>query len=230
MGRAHSVADYLEAIYFLATPVGEYGPVVKGEAPVPAARVAEMLGVTPASASEMMKRLESEALITRGPRKAPVLTPEGRREAERVVRNHRIIERFLTDFMGYTPAESHVHADDMGDAFTDDMVERLAGQLGHPERCPHGWPVDPSHEREENAALSPLDRIQAGEHATIVRLAEHDGDLLHWFYEQGLVPGTEIAVTRVDAAAGLMTITIGGAERSLGERAAAGLFVLPATG
>ena len=228
MGRTHSVADYLEAIYFLATPVGEYGPVVKGEAPVPAARVAEMLGVTPPTASEMMKRLESEGYIKRGPRKGPVLTPKGREEAERVVRNHRIIERFLTDFMGYTPAESHVHADDMGDAFTDDMVERLSNQLGHPDRCPHGWPVDPSHEQEENAALTALANVPAGGNATIVRLAEHDGDLLHWFYEQGLVPGTAVAVTRVDAAAGLITVDIDGEEHSLGERAAAGLFVLPA--
>ena len=131
MGRVHSTDDYLEAIYFLATPVGEYGPVVK-EAPVPAARVAEMLGVTPPTASEMMKRLESEGLVERGPRKGPLLTKKGREEAERVVRHHRIIERFLTDFMGYTAAESHVHADDIGDAFSDEMVERLAVQLGHP--------------------------------------------------------------------------------------------------
>lgn len=227
MGRTHSVADYLEAIYFLATPVGEYGPIVTGEAPVPAARVAEMLGVTPPTASEMMKRLEGEGFIERRPRKGPTLTRKGREEAERVVRNHRIIERFLTDFMGYTPAESHVHADDMGDAFTDEMVERLAVQLGHPDRCPHGWPVDPSHEQEENAALTSLARIPAGTSATIVRLAEHDGDLLHWFYEQGLVPGTVLSVLRVDAAAGLLTVEIGGREHALSERAAAGLFVLP---
>jgi DtxR family transcriptional regulator, Mn-dependent transcriptional regulator len=228
MARTHSLADYLEAIYFLATPVGEYGPMVTGEAPVPAARVAEMLGVTPPTASEMMKRLESEGFIERRPRKGPTLTRKGRDEAERVVRNHRIIERFLTDFMGYTPAESHVHADDMGDAFTDEMVERLAVQLGHPDRCPHGWPVDPGHEQEENAALTSLAGLPAGAGATIVRLAEHDGDLLHWFYEQGLVPGTVLSVTRVDAAAGVMTVEIGGAEHTLGERAAAGLFVLPA--
>ncbi|MFP5451194.1 MAG: metal-dependent transcriptional regulator [Thermoleophilia bacterium] len=227
MGRTHSVADYLEAIYFLATPVGEYGPMVSGEAPVPAARVAEMLGVTPPTASEMMKRLEGEGFIERRPRKGPTLTRKGREEAERVVRNHRIIERFLTDFMGYTPAESHVHADDMGDAFTDEMVERLAVQLGHPDRCPHGWPVDPSHEQEENAALTSLARVPAGTGATIVRLAEHDGDLLHWFYEQGLVPGTVLSVLRVDAAAGLLTVEIGGREHALSERAAAGLFVLP---
>ncbi len=227
MARTHSVHDYLEAIYFLATPVGEYGPLVKGEAPVPAARVAEMLGVTPPTASEMMKRLEGEGLIERSRRKGPVLTKTGREEAERVVRNHRIIERFLTDFMGYTPAESHVHADDMGDAFTDEMVERLSAQLGHPDRCPHGWPVDPSHEKEENKALTALGKIPVGGAATIVRLAEHDGDLLHWFYEQELVPGTRLRVLRVDPAAGLLTIEIDGTEHSLGERAAAGLYVLP---
>ena len=225
MARTHSVDDYLEAIYFLATPVGEYGPIVK-EAPVPAARVAEMLGVTPPTASEMLKRLEGEGLVERGPRKGPVLTRQGRAEAERVVRHHRIIERFLTDFMGYTAAESHVHADEIGDAFSDEMVERLGVQLGNPDRCPHGWPIDTAHEQEENRDLRPLSQIAAGG-ARIVRLAEHDGDLLHWFYEQGLVPGTELVVRRVDSAAGQLTVEIDGAERVIGERAAAGLYVLP---
>jgi DtxR family Mn-dependent transcriptional regulator len=142
------------------------------------------------------------------------------------VRNHRIIERFLTDFMGYSAAESHVHADEMGDAFSDEMVERLDTQLGHPDRCPHGWPVDPSQVQQENAALRSLAQIESG-FVRIVRLAEHDGDLLHWFYEQDLVPGTDLEVRRVDAAAGQMTVAIGGEERAIGERAAAGLYVLP---
>jgi DtxR family transcriptional regulator, Mn-dependent transcriptional regulator len=225
MGRTHSLADYLEAIYFLATPIGEYGPLARDEAPVPAVRVAEMLEVTPPTASEMMKRLEAEGHITRGPRKAPVLTSKGRREAERIVRNHRIIERFLTDFMGYTPAESHVHADEMGDAFSDEMIERLAAQLGNPDRCPHGWPVDTAHEREENARLVPLAAVEEGTAVTIVRLAEHDGDLLHWFYEQGLVPGAALRVERVDAAAGMRTVRLEAGERAVADRAAAGLFV-----
>ena len=225
MGRTHTVDDYLEAIYFLATPVGEYGPIVK-EAPVPAARVAEMLSVTPPTASEMLKRLESEGLVERGPRKGPLLTKRGREQAEKVVRHHRIIERFLTDFMGYTPAESHVHADEIGEAFSDEMVERLAVQLGQPDRCPHGWPVDTSHEQEENRDLRALSQIESGP-VRIVRLAEHDGDLLHWFYDQGLVPGTEITVLHADPAAGHLTIEIDGSERAIGERAAAGLYVLP---
>jgi DtxR family Mn-dependent transcriptional regulator len=142
------------------------------------------------------------------------------------VRHHRVIERFLTDFMGYSAAESHVHADELGDAFSDEMVERLAAQLGNPERCPHGWPVDPSHEVEENRDLRPLASLESGQ-ARIVRLAEHDGDLLHWFYEQGLVPGTDVEVLRADPAAGQLTILIDGEERAIGDRAAAGLYVLP---
>jgi len=221
--RTHSVEDYLEAIYFLAFPVGEYGPVVKA-GPAPAARVAEMLNVTPPTASEMMKRLEAEGYIERTGRR-PLLTDKGRAEAERVVRNHRIIERFLTDFMGYSPAESHEHADAMGDAFTDEMVERLAERLGHPDRCPHGWPVDPSHEQSENQELRPLSSVPAGDAVTIVRLAEHDGDLLHWFYDRGLVPGTEVVVEEVAPAAGEIRIRFGDGSQVIGEKAAAGLFV-----
>ncbi len=72
------------------------------------------------------------------------------------------------------------------------MVERIEEKLGHPDRCPHGWPVDPDVEQAENRELEPLSALEPGATATIVRLAEHDGDLLHWFYEQGLAPGTEV--------------------------------------
>jgi len=224
VARTHSVDDYLEAIYFLATPIGEYGPVVK-EAPVPAARVAEMLHVTPPTASEMLKRLEAEGLVERGPRKGPLLTQKGRAEAERVVRHHRVIERFLTDFMGYTAAESHVYADELGHTFTDDMIERIDERLGHPDRCPHGWPVDTTAEQLENRELCALADLAPGSRATIVRLAEHDGELLHWFYGAGLVPGSDVLVRGTQPAADQMTIELAGSERAIGRTAAAGLFV-----
>src|ERR671933_843264 len=181
MAQGHSVDDYLETIYFLAFPIGEYRPHSTGT-PTLAARVAEMLGVSRASAGEMLKRLEGDGLIERGERKEALLTAPGRKRAERVVRKHRIIERFLTDFLGYTAAEAHVHADELGDTFSDDMVERIEERLGHPDRCPHGWPVDPEVEQAENPDLAPLSELGPGTRATIVRLAEHDGDLLHWFY------------------------------------------------
>ena len=140
-GQGHSVDEYLETIYFLAFPIGEYRPATATNAI--ASRVAEMLGVSRASAGEMLKRLEVDGLVERGEHKEAILTETGIERAERVVRKHRLIERFLTDFMGYTAAESHVHADELGDTFSDDMVERIDERLGRPERCPHGWPIDP---------------------------------------------------------------------------------------
>src|SRR3954449_5824825 len=155
MAQGHSVDEYLETIYFLAFPIGEYRPLGTGE-PTLASRVAEMLGVSRASAGEMLKRLERDGLIERGEHKEALLTPAGRKRAEKVVRKHRIVERLLTDFMGYTAAEAHVYADDIGETFSDDMVERMEEKLGNPDRCPHGWPVDPAFEQAENAELSPL--------------------------------------------------------------------------
>src|SRR5213596_3111351 len=155
MAQGHSVDEYLETIYFLAFPIGEYRPQASG-APTLAARVAEMLGISRASAGEMLKRLEAEGLVERGEHKEAILTPAGRERAEQVVRKHRIVERLLTDFMGYTPAEAHVHADEIGESFSDDMIERVSERLGHPDRCPHGWPVDTDFEQAENRELAPL--------------------------------------------------------------------------
>src|SRR5213592_382353 len=224
MSERHSVDEYLETIYFLAFPIGEYTPRGAGSPPL-ASRVAEMLGVSRASAGEMLKRLEAEGLIERGAKKEALLTTTGRARAERVVRKHRLIERLLTDFMGYTGAEAHVHADELGDTFSDDMVERTFERLGRPDRCPHGWPVDPEVEQAENQELQPLAELGARSRATIVRLAEHDGDLLHWFYDQGLVPGREIEVEAAHPEAGQFTVRLNGDERAVSEKAAAGLFV-----
>ena len=192
----HSVDDYLETIYFLAFPIGEYRPETRGS-PTLAVRVADMLGVSRASAGEMLKRLEADGLI----------------------------ERLRTDFMGYTPGEAHEQADLLGDSFTDEMIDRIERQLGNPDRCPHGWPVDPEFEQAENRELQALADLRPGTRAEIVRLAEHDGALLHWYYDEGLVPGTEVELRDAIPAAGQFTVAVEGGERTIGEKAAAGLFV-----
>ena len=158
----HSVDDYLETVYFLAFPIGEYQPATGSSAI--AARVAEMLGVSRASAGEMLKRLEADGLVERGEHKEAILTPAGIERAEHVVRKHRMIERFLTDFMGYTAAESHVHADELGDTFTDDMIERIAERLGSPGSLPAR--LARGHERSSSsrtASSLPSPSSQAGD-------------------------------------------------------------------
>ena len=221
--HGHSVDEYLETNYFLAFPIGEYRPSTGSTAI--ASRVAEMLGVSRASAGEMLKRLEADGLVERGEQKEAILTGVGIERAKRVVRKHRIIERFLTDFMGYTAAESHVHADELGDTFTDEMIERINERLGHPDRCPHGWPVEPEVEQAENAELVTLADLETGRPAEIVRLAEHDGDLLHWFYAEGLAPGARVEVRAAEPAAGQLTIAVEGADRAIAEKAALGIYV-----
>src|SRR5258707_361014 len=153
MAQGHSIDEYLETIYFLAFPIGEYTPRGAGSPPL-ASRVAEMLHVSRASAGEMLKRLEAEGLIERGERKEALLTASGRQRAERVVRKHRIIERLLTDFMGYTAYEAHERADELGDTFDDEMVERVAELVGPLVRLVCGVAHEVGEEPLDNSVLA----------------------------------------------------------------------------
>ncbi|HWK30134.1 MAG TPA: metal-dependent transcriptional regulator [Solirubrobacter sp.] len=221
--HGHSVDDYLEAIHLLVSPIGVYEPARPPA--VIAARVADALGVSRTAVGEMLKRLAAEGLLEKGGGRELVLTPAGTARAERVIRRNRIVERFLVDFLGYDAAEAHDHANRIGGAFTDDMVERLHAKLGYPERCPHGWPVAPAQEREESRELVSLADLAKGDAGEIVRQAEQDGGLLSWFEAEGLTPGAKVEVRDIQPAAGHFKIEIGGDEQFIADRAARGLFV-----
>src|SRR5438874_12521165 len=98
MAAGHSIDEYLETIYFLAFPIGEYRPV-SGGSPTLASRAAVMLAVSRASAGEMLKRLERDGLIERGEHKEALLTAAGRKREERVAGKHRSVERLLVAVM-----------------------------------------------------------------------------------------------------------------------------------
>ena len=210
-------------IWLLAYPVGEYVPSRRGPQPTAAARIADQLGVSRASAGEMLKRLEGEGMVVRGERKEAILTEKGRIAAMRIVRRHRMVERLLTDVMGYDGAESHEKADGIDAGFDEEMVERLWERLDRPERCPHGYPIDAHHELRENPTLKPLTKLDAGDRATIVRLAEHDGELLRFFYDAGLLPETDVTIASADAA-GNVTVSLGDEELLLTKEQARGLY------
>jgi DtxR family Mn-dependent transcriptional regulator len=224
----HSVDDYLEVIYSLVFPVGEYRP---SDAATPiAARVADRMGLSRAAVGEMLKRLMGQGLIERGAKREIVLTPAGIERAEHVVRRRRIVERFLTDFLGYDPAEVHAHADQLGDTFTEEMIERMHERLGFPERCPHGWPVLPATEHGESEALRPLVDLEVGDRGEIICIAEHDAELLAWFYAEGLTPGVSLEVLDVQPAAGHLKVRVGDDEHVIAEKAAGSLFLRSRSG
>jgi len=222
--HGHSIDDYLEAIHLLVSPIGVYEPA-KAPAAI-AARVADALGVSRTAVGEMLKRLMAEGLLEKGTGRTLVLTEAGTQRAEGVVRRNRIVERSLTDMLGYDPAEAHEHASRVGAGFTDDMVERLHAKLGYPERCPHGWPVAAQQDREESRQLVSLADLQTGDSGEIVRLTEQDGGLLSWFAAEGLEPGAKVEVRDIQPAAGHRKIMISGdGEQFIADRAARGLYV-----
>jgi DtxR family Mn-dependent transcriptional regulator len=224
MAVRHGVDEYLETIYFLALPIGEYRPH-GAEAVVRSARVAEILGISRASSGEMLRRLEEDGLIERGEGKEVILTAEGRTAAERAVRRHRIIECFLTDFMGYSPAETHEQAELIGPSLTDDMIERIAERLGNPDRCPHGWPIEPDVEQRENAELTALSQMGPGERGVIMRIAEQDDAILSWCYAHDLTPGVEVVIDEVAPAADMLGLVVDGTERSVSAKVADALYL-----
>ena len=104
------------------------------------ARIAERLGVSRPAVSEMIKRMESEGFVQLTGTRID-LTDGGRRLAERVVRRHRLAERFLTDLLGLSWAVAHKEAGKWEHVISADVEEAMVRVLGDPTTCPHGNPI-----------------------------------------------------------------------------------------
>lgn len=133
------------------------------------ARIAERLGVSRASVSEMIKRMEAEGLVNlSGPRIA--LTAEGQKLAEGIVRKHRLAECFLIDVLGLSWSTAHHEACKWEHVITDEVEVALSKMLGNPTACPHGNPIPGSGHRK--ILLTPLNTIEVGDSFTVVRISE----------------------------------------------------------
>jgi len=133
------------------------------------ARVADRLGVSRPSVSEMIKRMETEGLIViRGAKIS--LTPDGEVLAERVVRRHRIAERFLTDVLGLSWATAHHEAGKWEHIMNQEVESAMNRVLHNPTTCPHGNPIPGSSYREER--LAKLSDVVEGKLFTINRIPE----------------------------------------------------------
>jgi Mn-dependent DtxR family transcriptional regulator/uncharacterized metal-binding protein len=220
--RAHTTDDYLYALHALTSPVVACGAVAT-DSPTLSAHVARLLSVSRPSAGQMLARLERAGQIERGPAREILLSPEGRAAAERVVRQSRVVERFLTDFLDYSAAESHDLALQIREAFDGTLVDRIASMLEPGARCPHGWPIDPAAERDQAAELVALSALPRGTRSAITALTEHDAGLLLRLYELGLEPGAEIEVL-AESPDGRV-VSVDGERRSLTAGEAAAVFV-----
>lgn len=193
--RAHTPDDYLYAIRSLTSPLVGCGAVVT-DLPTLAAHVAQVLSVSRPTAGAMLDRLQSGGLIERGPGKEVLLTDAGHQGADRLARRHRVVERMLTDVLGYSLAECHALALQVRSDFDEAMTDRLAAQLAPADRCPHGWPFDLADEAWLLAGAVALSAAAPGP-ATVVALVEDDADAVECAASLGLLPGAEIDVEAV---------------------------------
>jgi DtxR family transcriptional regulator, iron-dependent repressor len=208
-----AVEDYLRTIYALEEEVQ----------PVIAARVAEEVGVTPSTMVTTLRRLEGEGYLKVLRRKIH-LTTEGKQVAERILRRHFLLERFLTDLLGLDWVKAHQEAHRLEHALSQDVEDRLAKLLGYPTTCPHGNPI-PGKEsvRTKKGPRTPLDSITAGKQVEldyITEGGERDARLLGFLQEHQLVPGAKVQVLDVAPSLGIMTLKVGEDQFSLGIEAA----------
>ncbi len=195
-----AAAEYLMMIRYMH---GEGEPVI-------AARVAERLGVSAATVSEMVTRLVREGLIkVDGETRQLNLTDDGRAAAERTFRRHALSEWLLTEVIGLGWAEADEEAHHLQHAFSDRVTDRIDELLGRPPTCPHGNPIPRDGRTPERPAGLPLSQARSGGEVTILRVteeAEEDARLLTFLQENGVRPGNVFAVVDVAEHIGTMTL------------------------
>ncbi|MDG5776704.1 metal-dependent transcriptional regulator [Haloarculaceae archaeon H-GB1-1] len=211
--------DYLKAIYELQR---------QGEGPVSTSSIAELLEVTPPTATSMMEKLEDRELVEREKYKGVTLTTEGETVALEVLRHHRLLETYLTEQLGYDWAAVHDEADTLEHHISEEFERRVAEVLGDPEVDPHGDPIpNVSLDPIEEAAGTTLGECSEGETVEVRRVRDRDAEELEYLDDVGVTPGTRVEVVEV-APIGMVTLDIGGESVSLPDRIAKSIWVAPA--
>jgi len=218
-GLSRTVEDYLKAIYKLG----------QSEAAVSTSALAEALGRSAASVTNMMKSLAEQGLVQHTPYHGVRLTARGELTALRVIRRHRVLELYLIEKLGYTWDGVHAEAERLEHAVSDELIDRMAHALGEPTLDPHGSPI-PTREGEiaERDLVSLVD-LHVDEAAVIREVSDHDDDLLRDVAALGLYPETRVVVRRAASAAGPITVEVDEHERELERDLASVILVERAT-
>ncbi len=216
------VEEYLETIYMLAE---ERQPVI-------GARLAELLGVSRATVTMMLQRMARDGLVTVDSRKQVALTPKGQALAEASMRRHRLIERFLTDILGFDWARSDAEAHNLEHCISAEVEAALNRFLGYPSRCPHGNPIPGNPVPPDLHLERPLDTLEVGACARVARVAEPVENalaVLQYVQDRGLTPGVAVKVLDYGPRGDSLVVLIGDRPVSFGRDIARFVFVVPET-
>ena len=189
-------------------------------------QLAAAVGVTPGTATTMVKTLAEAGLVHYEPYAGVRLLPAGERLAALVVRRHRLVELFLVRVMGMSWAEVHDEAEKLEHVVSERLIERMDEMLGYPEVDPHGDPIPNAEGVITHRDLHSLLTCPLGVPVAVTRVADQDPAFLHFVEQSQLKPGQELEVDARDEAADSVRVRIRNAEPlTIGRRAASKLLV-----
>ncbi len=205
--RSSAVEDYTKAIYALED---------RDERPVSTNALAERLGVTPASASGMVKRLGELGLVVHQPYHGVMLTDAGRRVALEVMRHHRLLELYLFQSLGVPWDRVHEEAEVLEHVLSEELEELIARKLGDPTRDPHGDPIPTRDLVIEETMTESLESLQAGSRGTFARVSDSEPEMLRYLADRGIAPGDELEVVDRQPFGGPLFVRFGDTVHPLG--------------
>src|SRR5438270_13204723 len=177
-----SQQDYLKALYLLR---GE-------QRPVPTRDLAQRLGISSPSVSEMVARLNAQGLVEHDRYRGQQLTREGRKVALELVRHHRLMDMFLVQVLGYSWDEVHDEAERLEHVISERMEARIFELLGRPELDPHGHAIPTLAGKVRSLSDRALSDCAAGEKVVVQGVSDEDARRLRELQRRGLLPGTKI--------------------------------------
>jgi DtxR family Mn-dependent transcriptional regulator len=189
-----------------------------------AARIADRLGIKPASVAGMMSRLRRDRLVTMDEHKHIALTRTGFARAEQMVRRHRLAECLLVEVLGLEWWRAYEEAHLMEHAIDDITEPLIVERLGRPTASPFGYPI-PGSQQVHPLAGRRLSELRDGQQASVQRVYEEEEELLRFFDREGIRPGLQIELVESAPYRGTVTVRLEGRELVLGMEAARRIWV-----
>jgi DtxR family transcriptional regulator, Mn-dependent transcriptional regulator len=214
-----AVQDYAKAIYSLEQRTD--GGAVSTNA------LAERLGVSAASASSMVKKLDGLGIVEHVPYRGVGLTERGMSVALEVLRHHRLLERFLVEELGVPWDRVHDEAEVLEHHLSEELEELIAAKLGHPTIDPHGDPIPTADLKIVEPATLAMDGLDIGAAGRFVRVSDSDPEMLRYLGARGIAPGDMFEVVDKQPFGGPIFARFGSSDEvhPLGGRLAAAMRV-----
>ena len=206
MSLSQSVEDYLKVIYQLETE----GPGATTN------NIAEMMEVSSASVTNMLKRLARLNLIEHTSYKGAKLTEAGCKIALEILRHHRLLELYLKEIMGYGWDEVHEEAEKLEHHISEQFEDKIAELLNYPTHDPHGDPIPTKDGIMPKMALLPLTDASINNQYIIGRVRDQEPELLRYFEKIGVIPGVQIRIIDKAPFNGPILVKLEDVEKTIG--------------